>query len=36
VYPAIVIAAVGGLVAVLWVLFSPVRHLVTIPPPTDG
>jgi len=36
VYPAIVIAAVGGLVAVLWVFFSPVRHLVTIPPPTDG
>ena len=36
VYPAIVIAAVGGLVAVLWVFFSPVRHLVTIPPPTEG
>src|SRR5439155_16085960 len=33
VYPAIVLAAVGGLLAVPWVFFSPVRHLMTIPPP---
>src|SRR5438132_866747 len=33
VYPAIVLAAVGGLLAIPWVFFSPVRHLMTIPPP---
>src|SRR5437867_10329749 len=32
-YPAIVIAAFGGLLAIPWILFSPVRKLVTIPPP---
>src|SRR5438034_1194769 len=33
VYPAIVLAAAGGLLAGPWVFFSPVRHLMTIPPP---
>jgi len=32
VYVSIVIAAVGGVLAVPWVFFSPVRDLVTIPP----
>src|SRR6266699_1507449 len=31
-YPAIVIAAVGGLLAIPWIFFSPVRRLATIPP----
>ncbi|TLZ94768.1 MAG: MFS transporter [Methanobacteriota archaeon] len=35
VYPAIVLAAVGGLLAAPWVFFSPVRSLKTIPPPTS-
>ena len=34
-YPAIVIAAFGGLLAIPWILFSPVRKLATIPPPTE-
>ena len=35
VYPALVIAVVGGLLAVPWVFFSPVRELKTIPPPAE-
>src|SRR5881296_245765 len=34
-YPAIVIAAFGGLLAIPWILFSPVRKLATIPPPAE-
>jgi len=30
-YPALVVGAVGGAFAFLWVLFSPVRHVKTIP-----
>jgi MFS-type transporter involved in bile tolerance (Atg22 family) len=33
VFPAILLAAVGGLLAVPWVFFSPVRELVAIPAP---
>ena len=35
VYPALVIAVVGGLLAVPWVFFSPVRELKMIPPPAE-
>src|SRR6266540_175163 len=34
-YPAIVLAAVGGLSAIPWVFFSPVRALVEIPSPAE-
>jgi len=33
--PAIAVTAVGGLLAFLWVIFSPVRTLRTIPEPVD-
>jgi MFS family permease len=33
VYPALLFAAVGGLLAVPWVFFSPIRKLESIPPP---